>query len=155
MSDLTCTVCGSDRILSGPAYAKHVTTCLDCGDTQGSAIPEPTPIAPPPAIPVGGFKSADEIKQHLAKMQQQGKTLLQEKTSRKGSSKDAVKTNSDSETIPADLVMLVIHRYSRREESWVAVLSSAKEEKQYRNDNVRVFAHKHQYGAECSGCKEI
>ena len=148
----TCELCGSDRITPGPFHAPDAYICNECGHHVSS---DPIPPPPPklPELPEGGFSTPEEAMAHLAQLQKSGKRLLQGLPNNSKNKTGGVKAPVG---LSNDLVMYVIHRYQRRDESWNAVLNDAKYEKSGRNDNVIVEVHQHSYGESCEkACRNI
>lgn len=165
---MKCEVCGSDRILVGPAHSPDETTCMDCGSQFNRTVRRvPTTeevqsqISDSIPFPTGGFSSPEEAAAHLAKLKAAAAKLgksVEEKVDRPAKK---VKSIPDSklelkDEFPTELVFMAVHAYQRNGESWQAVLATAKGEREFRNENVRVFGHNHIFGAACTPtCKEI
>lgn len=84
----------------------------------------------------------------------------QKARSPKGKKKPASPTseteNAADISLEKDLIWQSINVFTRRNASWQEVLKNAREEKEYRNDNVLVFAHSHSFGEACNdSCKQV
>jgi hypothetical protein len=169
---LSCEACGSNRLLEGPAYAREQIVCLECGyrtasaevvfaetqeELEERAQDEVTQIME--EFPSEGFKTPEAAEAYLKKLQKQADSLLKgdkpTKTERTKKKPPVVPTPK-TDDIEEDLVWLAVHVYQRKGSNWNQTLKEAREEKRYRNINVRVFAHEHHYGGEClDSCREM
>lgn len=170
MSDVVlCEACGSNRVVDGPFYDRNHRVCWDCGYqstaseifyeetiTEKAERAEEQVTATIEEFPAEGFKTPAEAEAYLKKLEKQTKQLMGNKKPRaKKSAPTPVPTPAQTD-IENDLIWMGIHVYMRRGASWTDTLREAREEVQFRNDNVRVFAHEHSYGMECSPkCREI
>lgn len=152
-----CSICGSDRILEGPAYDKTATTCMDCGSQFNREIivePEQESVSvaiqeQELAIPEGGFSTIAEAQEHLKKLQALKKGLSYQREDRPS------KKHPESDIDPG-LIMSVHHYYQRNSESWNAVMDTAKGERAVRNFNVLIMVHNHTVGKGCTkSCREL
>ncbi len=164
-----CDICGSDRLLQGPAYDRGATTCLDCGSQFGRTemvVPSSeevgSQIATQLPIPMGGFSTPEEAAAHLAKLKEAAKKLnkaTEQKVDRPSKPKVArppATSDNLKDDFPKELVFMGIHCYQRDGETWNATLATAKGEREFRSNNVRVWGHMHSFGKECNNsCKEI
>ena len=158
-----CPICGSNRMVEGPAYDRGAAQCMDCGSQFNREVrTEPKEeeisiaVSEENPFPVGGFSSQEEAMAHLAK--------LKEASARLGKTKVTVgdKVNKPKRKLhptsdyPTDLVMAELHYYQRKGESWNEVLSTAKGERGVRNENVLIFFHNHHPDQSCTNsCREI
>jgi hypothetical protein len=166
---LQCESCGSNRVVEGPFYDKGHLVCFDCGfQTKQSEVSyvETTAEKEERAeedvtntmeeFPAEGFKSPAEAEAYLKKLQSKTNKLMKSSTPRKKKAAPPKVPTPAVEDIDADLIWMSVHVYQRRGSEWTNTLREAREEVQYRNDNIRVFAHEHVYGNECTPkCKEI
>lgn len=165
-----CYVCESTRLLPGPAYEPDKFTCLDCGSVFGETvrrIPEQeeiqSQISDSVPFPAGGFSSPEEAARHLAKLKEAAKKLgkpVEEKQDRPSKKKVVKEIPNASlelkDDYPKNMVFQVIHSYQREGESWQSVLNTCKSDREYKFENVRIFAHNHIFGAACTPtCREI
>jgi hypothetical protein len=156
-----CTICGSDRLLEGPAYDRMAYSCMDCGSQfNREVIKEPEQEQISVAIlenalefPEGGFKTPEEAMEHLAKLKAMHKGLS--KTTEDRPQQPKRKKHPESDIDPG-LVMAVMHYYQRNGESWSEVLSTGKGERAVRNFNILIWCHNHPVGRGCtSTCREL
>jgi hypothetical protein len=113
-------------------------------------------------FPASGFSSPEEAAAHLAKLKEAAKKFgkaTEEKVNRPSKPKVArppATADSLKDGFPKELVFMGIHVYKREGESWNQCLATAKGEREHRADNVRVWAHDHNFGVACTNlCKEI
>lgn len=165
----SCDICGSTRVLEGPAYDPTAYTCLDCGSQFGRTemrVPDSeevrSQISTQVPIPAEGFSSPEAAAAHLAKLKEAAKKLgkaTEEKVDRPSKPKVARPPSVATELkdgFPKELVMMGIHVYTRKDESWNQALATAKGEREFRAEGIRVWAHNHEFGKECANtCKEI
>ena len=156
-----CSICGSDRILEGPAYDKTAYSCMDCGSQfNRDVIREPEPEKISVAIienklefPEGGFNTPEEAALHLAKLKEMSRALSKDKEDRPQQPKR--KKHPESDIDPA-IVMAVYHFYQRSGESWQEILNTGKGERAVRNYNVIIMVHNHTVNRGCTGtCREL
>lgn len=160
MSENKCEVCGSDRMLEGPAYAPNETTCLDCGSAFNRPVmitPEPEAVRSQlPEFPEGGFDTPEEAMAHLQKLKDAAKALGKPSVGTEDRiNKPKRKVHPTSE-YPVELVMAELHYYQRKGESFQSVISTAKGERDVRNGNVLIFVHSHHPNQPCTNsCREV
>lgn len=155
-----CDVCGSTRMLVGPAYDRNATTCLDCGSMFARAVmttPEPKEIksqlSAEVAFPEGGFSTPEEAMAHLAKLKEAAKRLGKSVETREDRPTKKKHPISD---IDPKMVMAELHYFQREGENFQTVLNTAKGERDVRNFNVLIWAHNHIVGNQCTNsCREI
>jgi len=156
-----CTICGSERLLEGPAYDRTAYSCLDCGSQFNREVrrePEPEQISVAISeeglkFPDGGFKTPEEAAAHLAKLKELTRNLSKTKEDRPNQPKRKKHPESD---IDPGLVYAVYHFYQRSGESWQEVLSSGKGERAVRNFNTLIWVHNHTVGRGCTAtCREL
>jgi hypothetical protein len=159
-----CEVCGSDRILPGPAYAPNETQCMDCGSQFNRVVMvEPTQeeisVAiqeEMPPIPEGGFKSPKEAQEYLAKLKENAKRLGKPVSATEDRVNKPTKKKHPVSDFPPHLVMAELHYYQRQGESFQEVLATGKGERGVRNTNVLIYCHNHISGYSCTNsCREI
>jgi hypothetical protein len=162
-----CSICGSTRVIEGPFYDRDAYTCQDCGsqfNREVRAMPTEEEVTQQVKeqipFPTEGFSTPAEAEAHLRKLQAQAAKLLgtpviikQNKTSRKGP--PAVPEKLIDE-FPPELVMMGLHFYTRKGESNNTVIANAKAEREFRNENIRIWYHSHIFGGACfHNCREI
>lgn len=104
-------------------------------------------------FPEGGFKTAADAAEHLARLKAMTRDLSKSKEDKPNQPKRKKHPESD---IDPGLVMAVYHFYQRNGESWVDVLSSGKGERAVRNYNILIWCHNHPVGRGCTGtCREL
>lgn len=144
-----CAICGSDRILEGPAYDPNATQCMDCG-SQFNRTEKIAVESPLPELPEGGFANIEEAMAHLEKLKAAKKNKFEE------TKVDRPSKKHPTSDYPAELTMAVLHYYQRQGETFQAVLAVAKGERAYKNENILIWAHGHNYRKQCtSTCREI
>lgn len=166
-----CYVCESTRLLQGSSFGESDKyTCQDCGSVFGETVrvvPEQkeiqSQIKDSMPFPAGGFDSLEQAQEHLKKLQEAAKKLgkpVDEKVDRP-SKKKVVKEIPNAklelkDDYPKDRVFQVIHTYQREGEGWQSVLNTCKSDREYKFENVRIFAHNHNFGLACTPtCREI
>lgn len=166
-----CYVCESTRLLQGSSFGESDKyTCQDCGSVFGETvrrIPEQqeiqSQISDSMPFPAGGFDSPEAAAAHLKKLQEAAKKLgkgIDEKVDRPSRKKQAPSIPNAKlelkDDFPYEMVFQVIHTYQREGESWQSVLNTCKTDREYKFENVRIFAHAHSLGQECKPtCREI
>lgn len=181
-----CEACGSDRILDGPYYSKRDWVCLDCGhrkemaqvffaetpqetdarkaqdamDTAHEVLAQPLTMEDmkDPAKMAAYLKSLEAATQDLSKTDAAEQTQkVRSPRKRKNAAQPASEVEQAAETeLDRDLIFQTINFYQRRNSSWQEVCKQAREEKEYRNDNILFFAHSHAFGEACTDtCKQV
>lgn len=159
----TCSICGSDRLMPGPAYEPDNTRCLDCG----SAFNVPTRTIPDPKVvrsqiseevkfPEGGFSTPEEAAAHLAKLKEAAKRLGKSTVETEDRVNKPKRKSHPSSNYPPELVMAELHYFQRKGESFNEVMSTGKGERAVRNTNCLIFCHNHISGHQCTAsCREV
>lgn len=144
-----CAICGSDRILEGPAYDPNATQCMDCG-SQFNRTEKIAVESPLPELPEGGFANIEEAMAHLEKLKAAKRSKFEDTKVDRPSKKH--KTSD----YPPEFTMAMLSYYQRQGESFQAVLAVAKGERGVRNENILIWAHNHYIGRGCTNsCREI
>lgn len=181
---MVCSVCGSDRVIKGPFYNPNDIYCMECGHREEGPpevnyAPTDVEIKQERADKVQeqttnvlnefadvDMTDPDQAEAYLKKLRAAaGKVSKTPGASKEKAKSPRPKKNQaspapvlDAETgMDDDLIMMGIHVYQRRGSSWQQTIHDAKGEKEYRNDNVLVFAHEHSFNESCEGhsCKQI
>ena len=143
---------------------KTAGVCQDCWTkVKGDApLPKVQTFEAESTADIPMFKDADEMlaffndqakkmKKDIAKVAKPEKKPRSQKSRKK---EPADKDTTDIATVVPELdpryVYQTIHFYTRPETTWELTLKQAKEEKGYRNVNVRVNAHNHNFQEACS-----
>lgn len=159
---MKCPVCGSDRMVEGPAYDRSATMCMDCGSqfnrTERVEVPEKeiqSQISEMVPIPEGGLKTIEEMKAHLKALEAAKKQLSHKDVTTNNVNKPKRKVHPTSDTDPR-MVMATIDYYQREGESWNEVLATGKGEREVRNYNILIWVHNHVMGLDCTNtCREL
>lgn len=180
-NSLTCKMCGSNRVIKGPFYDPNDIVCWECGhreegpgeihyaksasEKEQERAEQVTEDATKLLDDFANVDMTDpeQAEAYLAKLKANAsalnKTGGQKKPGSPKAKKNAAKPAPVVETesdLDDDLIMMDIHVYQRRGSSWQQTISDAKGEKEFRNDNVLVYAHEHGFRVECTNlCKQI
>lgn len=115
------------------------------------------------------MQDPEKMKEYLAKLKQATGTLADgPATETPDAPKKSRKRKSPAPTgqgeveakaefgLPAELIWQALHVYLRKAATWQQVLKEARDEKEYRNDNVIMFAHEHSFGEACTdNCRQV
>ena len=180
---MICSVCGSSRVIKGPFYNPNDIYCMECGHREegepeihealtdvelkqerANEVQEQTKSVLDEFQDVD-MTDPDQAEAYLKKLRaaaaktnktQGGQEKAKSPRPKKNQAQPAPDLSAET-SMADDLIMLGIHVYQRRGSSWQQTIHDAKGEKEYRNENVLVFAHEHAFNESCEGknCKQI